>query len=146
MTFRSNPWKAYQQAATQTAGPGQLVLMLYDGAIRFLCQAEHGFTLEDPLEYNLTIHNNITRAQAIINELNYSLNMPQGGEFAQKMRSLYDYFDRRLMESNLHKESKGVHEVMQRLTVLRDAWSEMLQRRSTEHATPEIAESVSAVA
>lgn len=146
MTFRPNPWKTYQKAATQTASPGQLVLMLFDGAIRFLRQAEQGFNLEDPQEFNQTIHNNITRAQAIINELNYSLNMAQGGEFSIKMRALYDYFDRRLMESNLRKEAAGVREVIQRLTVLREAWSEMLQRRFTEHPSNAVAESVSGVA
>jgi len=120
--------------------------MLYDGAIRFLLQAEQGFTLEDPLEFNQTIHNNISRAQAIINELNCSLNVAQGGEFAQKMRSLYEYFDRRLMESNLRKETTGIREVVQRMSVLRDAWAEMLQNRGTEAAETEVLESVSTIA
>jgi flagellar secretion chaperone FliS len=146
MTYRPNPWRTYQQAATQTASPGQLILMLYDGAIRFLLQAEQGFTLEDPLEFNQTIHNNISRAQAIINELNCSLNVAQGGEFAQKMRSLYEYFDRRLMESNLRKETTGIREVVQRMSVLRDAWAEMLQNRGTEAAETEVLESVSTIA
>ena len=125
MTY-GNPWQSYQQVATNTAPPGQLVLMLYDGAIRFLNLAVAGFESEDPLEFNQTISNNIIRAQDIINELNLSLNMSVGGEFATTLRSLYAYFDRRLQESNVQKEDTGVREVIQRLTVLRDAWAEML--------------------
>jgi flagellar secretion chaperone FliS len=132
------PWQSYRQVATQTASPGQLVLMLYDGALKFLEQARTGFTFDDPREFNETINNNLLRAQAIINELNYSLNMPEGGEFAMRLRGLYDYFDQRLMHSNLHKEQGGIEEVIQHLTVLRDSWSEMMQQRSM--ARPEFDE------
>jgi flagellin-specific chaperone FliS len=44
------------------------------------------------------------------------------------MRSLYDYFDRRLQESNMAKTEPGILEVIKHVTVLRDAWAEMLQR------------------
>ena len=50
-----------------------------------------------------------------------------GGEFAQKMRGLYDYFDRRLQESNMAKTEPGIIEVLKHVAILRDAWSEMLQ-------------------
>ena len=80
--------QSYLQVATQTASPGQLILMLYDGAIRFLEQARLGFASDDPLEFNRTINNNVLRAQAIINELNDCLNMEQGGEVSANMRRL----------------------------------------------------------
>jgi len=128
--MRSQPWKSYRQVATQTASPGQLNLMLFDGAIRFLEQARRGFIIEDPLEFNLTINNNVLRAQAIIRELNASLNLKEGGELATTLRRLYDYFDWRLQQSNMQKQEDGILEVIKRLTVLRDAWAEML-------ATPE---------
>lgn len=126
MTYSANPWQSYQKVATQTASPGQLVLMLYDGAIRFLEQAAQGFLLEDPAEFNLTIHNNIHRAQAIIDELNGSLDMKQGGELSEKLRGLYNYLDRRLDESNRRKDPAGIREAIDRLGVLRSAWKEML--------------------
>jgi flagellar protein FliS len=113
----------------QTAPPGQLVVMLYDGAIRFLERANVGFQHEDPLEFNATINNNVLRAQEIIHELNNSLDMQQGGELANTLRALYNYMDRRLTESNMHKTSDGIHETIRRLTVLRDAWSEMLNQQ-----------------
>ena len=125
---KTNPWQAYRQVATLTATPGQLVLMLYDGAIRFLEQARVGFTRDDPLEFNQTINNHVIKAQAIINELNLYLDMEQGGDCARNFRRLYDYLDRRLQESNQRKEEAGILDVIRRLTVLRNAWSEMLQK------------------
>lgn len=124
--------KSYMQVATATASPGQLVLMLYDGAIRYLESALRGFQLEDPAESYSTINFSIQRAQAILDELNAALNMGAGGEFAEKLRGLYSYLDRRLFESNLRKETEGIEEVISRLAVLRDAWREMLSGNNTE--------------
>jgi flagellar protein FliS len=132
MFSQTKAWQSYRQVATQTASPGQLVLLLFNGIIRFLEQARVGFGLDDPKEFNETINNNLQRAQAILNELNQSLNMAEGGEFAQRMRCLYDYFDRRLQESNMTKTEPGIIEVLKHATVLRDAWAEMLQRGTSE--------------
>lgn len=123
-----NPWQSYRQVATQTASPGNLVLMLFEGAIGFLEKGLRGFDLEDPLEFNQTINNNILRAQAIINELNLSLNLRDGGDIAIHLRRLYTYMDRRLQECNVSKEKAGIEDVLGRLRVLRDTWSEMLQQ------------------
>src|SRR2546422_247467 len=81
-----NPWQSYRQVATRTASPGQLVLMLYEGAIRFLERAQAGFALHDPVESNTTVNNNILRAQEIIRELDFSLNLTEGGELAFQLR------------------------------------------------------------
>ncbi len=122
-----NPWQSYRQVAAQTAPPGQLVLMLFDGAIRFLHGAQSGFSKDDPGESNSLINNNILRAQQIIRELNICLNMDGGGELAVQLRRLYDYFDRRLQESNTRKEPVGIVEVINRLSIIRDAWAAMLE-------------------
>jgi flagellar secretion chaperone FliS len=127
---RFHPYQSYRAVATQTATPGQLILMLYEGAIRFLEQARLGFAQEDPLEFNRTINNNIQRAQAIIHELNETLNMQAGGQFAATMRSLYDYMDQRLHQSNQHKTEAGILDVLGRLASLRDAWAEMLRQQT----------------
>ena len=124
---RNNPWNSYRQVATQTASPGQLVLMLYEGAVRFLNRALGGFDLEDPAESNEAISNNIIRTQEILNELNGSLNLEQGGELAVHLRRIYLYLDWRLTQSNIAKDTHGIHEAIRRLTVLRDAWAAMLQ-------------------
>lgn len=125
---------SYRKIATLTAPPGQIVLMLYDGAIRSLERSLPGFHLADPAEANMTIHNNLQKAQDIIRELNYSLNMELGGECAVTLRQLYEYFDRRLWESNVQKNSKGVSEVILHITELRDAWSTMLNRQGRPEA------------
>ncbi len=128
MFARAKARQSYRQVATQTASPGQVVLMLYDGILRFLEQARVGFSKDDPKEFNETVNNSVQRAQAIINEMNQSLNMTAGGEFASRMRGLYEYLDRRLQESNMAKTEEGILEVLKHVTVLRDAWSEMLQK------------------
>lgn len=120
--------RSYLQVATQTAPPGQLVLMLYEGAIRFLERALQGFSSDDPAEYNQTINNNVQRAQSILDELNGALNLERGGELADRLRGIYHYLDARLQESNLRKEPDGIEEVIRRLGVLRDAWREMLSQ------------------
>lgn len=125
-------WNSYRQVATQTAPPGQLVLMLYEGAIRFLDRALAGFLHEDPREFNETIHNNIQKAQNIIRELSNSLDR-SAGELADQLSRLYEYMDRRLMESNVRKEVDGIKEVVVRLTIVRDAWATMLQ---SQHTSP----------
>jgi flagellar secretion chaperone FliS len=126
MPAPANPWKSYRQIATQTAPPGQLVLMLFDGAIRFLERSLEGFSYTDPGERNLTIHNNIQRAQDIIRELRYSLNLEAGGELAETLRNLYAYFERRISESNHKKRREGIDEVVGHIKELRNAWAMML--------------------
>src|SRR5688572_29292108 len=126
MRASSNPWRSYQQVATKTAPAGQLVLMLYEGAAKFLERALSGFDIDDPAECNQTINNNIIRAQEIIFELNVTLNMSAGGELATTLRSLYAYMDRPLMEANLKKDAELLKEVLRRVCVLRDAWAQML--------------------
>ncbi|MCX6869594.1 MAG: flagellar export chaperone FliS [Verrucomicrobia bacterium] len=130
MRYNANPWLSYRQVATKTATPGQLVLMLFDGALRFLDKALVGFDLDDPLDSNLAINNNILKAQEILRELNMSLNMEKGGEFATTMRRLYNYYDLQLSQSNLQKDPAGVELVIRLLSVIRGAWAEMLTGNS----------------
>ncbi|MBI3876441.1 MAG: flagellar protein FliS, partial [Verrucomicrobia bacterium] len=80
------------------------------------------------------IHNNVSRAQAIIHELNACLNLDAGGEVAANFRQLYNYFDGRLQESNQRKRPEGIDDVLRRLGILRDAWAEMLRTKSDEIA------------
>jgi flagellar protein FliS len=128
MSQRPTPWQSYRKVATQTASPGQLVLMLYDGAISFLEKGLTGFDYTDPLQFNQTINNNVIRAQAIIHELNSRLDMAQGGEIAENFRRLYQYLYQRLQEANHKKKKEPIEEVLTRLRVLRDSWAQMLQQ------------------
>jgi flagellar protein FliS len=121
--------RAYRANAVLTASPGQLVLMLYDGALRSLgvaCDAceRRG---EDPRSIE-TINKQLLKAQNIIAELQDTLNPRAGdGQFAREMGRLYDYFNRRLMEANLRKDIAPIIEVERLLGELRAAWAEMLR-------------------
>jgi flagellar secretion chaperone FliS len=134
--INAQSFHSYRTIATQTAPPGQLVLMLYEGAIRFLERALAGFDHQDPLEFNATINNNVLRAQQILNELDYSLDLPEGGDLAVTLRGLYGYMNRQLTLSNTRKSPEGIHDTIKRLSVLRDAWNEMLQRQSQDATSP----------
>jgi flagellar secretion chaperone FliS len=122
----AHSFRSYKAVAAQTAPPGQLVVMLYDGAIRFLGCALAGFQHDDPKQFNETINNNVIRAQEIISELDGSLDVIQGGELAATLRRLYHYMDDQLTHSNARKSPEGIRDALHRLSILRDAWREML--------------------
>jgi flagellar protein FliS len=111
--------------------------MLYDGALNFLEKALTGFEHRDPRLFNQTINNNILRAQAIIHEMNASLNMQAGGEVASNFRRLYNYFYRRLTEANRTKQKAPLLEILSRLRQLRDSWAEMLRRGAEARPAPD---------
>ena len=131
-----NPWKSYRQTATLTAPPGQIILMLYDGALRSLERALSGFSHEDPAQRNMAVNNNLQRAQEFIRELNLALDVDRGGELAQTLRRLYAYFDGRIVASNLKKKRDGAEEVIRHLTILRDAWASMLKNQDPSFVSP----------
>ena len=124
--------RAYQTQSILTASPGQLVLLMYDGALRFMAQARAGFALpeENPRRIE-TIHTALLRAQAILSELRANLDMEAGGDIATNLDRLYDYHIRRLFECNMRKDEAPLIEVEGLVRTLRDAWAEML--RSNEN-------------
>jgi len=135
---------AYRANAVGSARPENLVVMLFDGAIRFLGAAIRAFDHEDPLDFNLTIHTNITKTQAIIRELNNALDLDNGGELGQKLTSLYNYFDQRLQEANIHKDRAIIEEILARISELRDAWNESLDQKDEATQTENSSSNASA--
>ena len=128
----SNNRNPYRRIATQTAPPGRLILMLFDGALHSLERALTGFECTDPRERNQTIHNNLRHAVDIIRHLNNSLNLEAGGKLAETLRRLYYYYDQRLVESDMGKKREGVDEVLGHMKGLRDSWAGMLVKRAEE--------------
>lgn len=125
--------RAYQAQSVLTASPGQLVLMLYDGALRFLGHAHDALeTPEDTPRRIEIINTNLIKAQNIIAELQASLNHDVGGEHAANLDRLYDYYTRRLLEANVKKSVTPVIEVEGLLRQLRDGWAEMLRNHEAE--------------
>ena len=112
----------YQAAATTTAGPAQLVLMLYDGAIARIRTAIEALRAE-PVDLHCA-HDGLTRAQAIVGELMVTLDHDRGGELSANLANLYAFCTEQLIEANLAKDPSAAEVVVDVLTGLRDAWQE----------------------
>lgn len=128
-----NPYRQYQTTQVQTAGPGQLTLMCYDGALRFLTQAreamaKHHFEGQSA---------NIGRAQALLAELQKGLDFERGGEIAQSLNALYTYFYDRLIHANIKDDLAALEEVHRSLAELRDAWAGALLSAGTPNSETE---------
>ena len=114
---------AYKKTQIETATPENLILMLYDGALRFMGQAEEGFK-EKSIE---KISNNLLRVQAIFTELMTSLNKEQGGEIATNLERLYLFFLRQLSESNIKKDPTPMLQIKPLIQDLRNTWEQAMQ-------------------
>lgn len=130
--------RTYRANSILTASPGQLVLLLFDAALNSLAIARKACdeAPADPRKLE-QVHTQLVKAQKIIAELQGTLNLEAGGEFARTMHRLYDYYDRRLVEANLRKQSAPIAEVERLLGEVRNAWSEMLRQQET--AAPQAA-------
>ena len=126
--------KSYKAAAVTTAPPGQLVLMLFDGSLRFLAAARYGFDVEEIARRHEQIHNNLIRTQKILCELQCSLDLAAGGEFAKTMWALYDFMRDQLQRANLKKEKEPIGVVEKIIGELRDAWAQMLEQSVAQAA------------
>lgn len=113
-----NGIKAYQDISVTTQNKGNLVVMLYDGAIKFLKLAVKNIEEQNPQEKGKYI----ARAQDIISELNVVLDMKVGGEIAANLRRLYLYMNNRLNEANVKQDTKKIQEVIALLEELNQSW------------------------
>lgn len=118
--------KNYRNAAVNSATPGQLVLMLFDGALRNLATALAGFEIESVGQRIEQINNHLIKAQAILRELQSSLDLKQGGKFAETMWALYDFMQERLRAANMKKDPEPIRVVENLITEVRGAWATML--------------------
>lgn len=119
----ANPYQQYQESQLETASQGKLLLMLYDGAIRFLTQAQQAMEQKKWQD----AHNYILRAEDIITELMACLKMDVG-EVAQNLYRLYEYFNWRLIQANIKRSPEMLVEVQTRLRELREAWAEAIKQ------------------
>src|SRR5579884_3708680 len=103
--------KQYQEQAILTATPEELLILLYEGAIRFLNLARKAIENKE-IEKS---HNNLIKAQKIIVELMTSLDFEIGGEVAHNLYRLYEYYHYRLVQANIKKDVTMVDEVLTHL-------------------------------
>ncbi|MEA2385809.1 MAG: flagellar secretion chaperone FliS [Solirubrobacteraceae bacterium] len=109
---------AYRESAVLTATPQQLVVMLYDGANRFLVQSAVAMREGRPG----LAGQKLNRAEAIIDELNVTLDLSVG-EIAERLQSLYVFFKQHLSAARLEQDADKVDRVARLMRELRSAWA-----------------------
>jgi len=110
---------SYQTNDISTSSQGQLILMMYDGALQAVNQSIQcmiGKKVAEQSRY-------ILKAQDIINELSLALDMKQGGEVAKTLEQLYQFVLNQLIQANITSDTMYLESIIKVLTPLRDAWS-----------------------
>ena len=128
MPAPKNPYTEYEAVQFNTAGQPQLILMTYDGAIRFTKEAKKRILAKDISGKGLCID----RAFAAIAELRNSLNLGEGRDVAQSLNNLYYYLTKQLSRANLDNATEPLDVVIEILTGLREAWNELFERMKSE--------------
>ena len=108
----------YEETTVTTQNRGRLVVMLYDGAVKFLKQALKAMEAGD-LEAK---GRNIAKAREIIFELNTVLDMDAGGEVAQNLRTLYNFINKHLTHANISNDAHTIREVIGLMEELNQGW------------------------
>lgn len=124
-----SPLSTYQKNQVQTVSQERLVLMLYEGAKKFLSKSIKALEEKNIQDSNTYLQ----RSQNIIAELMSGINF-EAGEIAQNLYSLYEYMHYRLIQANLKKEKEPVEEVLNMVEELRDTWMQMLKENKTQKA------------
>lgn len=110
--------ETYQETAVTTQNKGKLVVMLYEGAIKFLKMAIKEIEAKDPEAKG----EHISKAVDILFELNTVLDMDAGGEVATNLRKLYVFMGRHLTEANKEQDAGKIEEVIKMLEELNQSW------------------------
>lgn len=109
----------YQKHSVNGASPVQLIVMLYDGALRFMEQGRHAMAHADLERQNQCLQ----KAQRIVVELMGSLDMDRGGEIAENLFALYGYVLNELVLANMEDKPEPIERSIQVLSELRESWA-----------------------
>lgn len=130
MTFPNrNGYQAYQKNKYETASPHKLILMLYEGAIRFSGQAGKALDNQNISDTNVFLQ----KAQNVIYELISCLNFDQGGSVATNLHRIYLYVIDLLIKANTEKNKQYIEEAISLLTDIKSAWEQMGREVSASH-------------
>jgi flagellar secretion chaperone FliS len=116
----SNAYNTYKNNSVNYASKEQLLLMLVEGAVKFAKIARQAILDKDIKK----AHENIVKTQDIYYELMTSLDVNQGGEWAQALMGIYDFIVRRLTDANIKKDIEIMNEVIPLVEDVRDTWNE----------------------
>jgi flagellar protein FliS len=117
-----NAAQAYLKTQVTTTSQEELVVMLYDAAIKFLTRAKIKISEKDMAQKGILI----SKALDIIAELDGSLNAKQGGELAKNLHTMYAYCNARLLKANIKLDTEIIDEVIHILSEFRSAFAEIL--------------------
>ncbi|MDR0827020.1 MAG: flagellar export chaperone FliS [Desulfovibrio sp.] len=113
--------KSYARTQITTTSQGDLVIMLYDAALKFVGQAKERLAEGDMAKKGIAI----SKALDILNELSASLNVTRGGDLALNLSSLYCFCTNHLVKANIKKDPAMLDEVCKILLSLRNAYAEI---------------------
>ena len=116
-------YQNYKKQEVEGATKGQIVVLLFEGTIKFLRKASKAID-EDNIQ---EAHNNIVKAENILYELMSTLNM-DAGEIADNLMRLYDFMIWQLIEANRDKDKNKVESVIELLLPLCDAWKQIVEK------------------
>lgn len=116
-----NAYQMYKKTQVATASQGDLLLMLFDGAIRFANQGRQCIVEQDMEQANVKL----LRAQDILTELMISLDLDQG-EIAENLYQLYNFIYELLVEANIKKDVDLIDQAVRFLTELRETWRQVV--------------------
>lgn len=126
---------AYFQTKVSTTDQGQLLIMLYDGALRYISQARDKILAKDYAGKGVLI----SKVIDIINELSSSLNLEKGGSLATNLNNLYVLCTARLLQANLKMSIESLDSVSEILSGLRSAYAQIVETPEAKRAAAEIA-------
>lgn len=121
----------YKENSIKTSTPEELTLMLYNGLVKFLMQAQSAIEANNIEKSN----NSILKAQAIIKEFQATLDMNY--EVSEGLNSLYDYMYRRLIDANIKKDASIVVEILGYSKELRDTWAQAMKMAKNSSVAPQ---------
>lgn len=124
-----NGYQMYQRNKYDTASPHKLILMLYEGMIRFSLQAKKGMENGEIVQTNQYLQ----KSQDIIYELIACLNHKDGGEIAVNLNSLYLYTIELLVKANVSKDPALIDEAVAIIADLKSAWEQIGREVSISH-------------
>jgi flagellar protein FliS len=129
-----NPVNSYKETQIKTASQGKLILMMYEGAVKYLKHAESELKKDKPkLD---SANTSITKAQDLITELTVSLDFEKGGEIASNLFSLYMFFNQELRAANFKKDPEPIKRIRSMLEDLQSAWVEAVKKAGEKAQMP----------
>ncbi|GHV87213.1 flagellar protein FliS [Spirochaetia bacterium] len=132
----TNALSAYRETRIKTASQGQLVIMLYDEAVKHLDRGLELLGVNDSGKVDPgkieKISKSILKTQEIITELMVSLDFDQGGDIARNLFSLYTWFNQELLEANVKRDVRRITVIRNMMNELRGAWAEIIAKTAAD--------------